>query len=146
MGSHIFDILNFIFGKTEIEFDFAVGNSFETKCFDNLIVNGSIAGARLSIELSLVSWKNEFRCDIVTDKGSVHVRSLCKWGPAKFIIRERTFPSGRPKEFSKVYEQPDPTWEREHDYFLSMQNNTAKQLENNKWINSNFKKIEMLIT
>ena len=46
-------------------------------------------------------WRNTFKCDLIFEKGSIHVDSLCKWGP-KFTIRHRKFPSGKPREINKT--------------------------------------------
>ena len=32
------------------------------------------------------------------NKGSLHLNSLCKWGPSVLKLRKRVFPSGKPIE------------------------------------------------
>ena len=31
-----------------------------------------------------MSWRNHFTCDVLAEKGSAHIESLCKWGPTTF--------------------------------------------------------------
>ena len=54
--------------------------------------------------------ENSFYLDLVGEDGSLHVSSLCKWGKAKSIFRERKKPSGYPKEITTEYQMTDPTW------------------------------------
>ena len=86
--------------------------------------------------MSLISWKNTFTCDVIGEKGSAHINSLCKWGPSEFIYRTRTLPSGTPKENRKVLIQKDPTWNLEYKYFLNACGfNDTETLEKDIWIN-----------
>lgn len=146
LGAHAFDIINFLFGKLNIAFDYVVANNFETISSDNIIINGSFEKTSLLVELSLVCWKNDFQLDVFTDKGSYHLRSLCKWGPASFSSRYRVLPSGRPKEITVAYEQSDPTWNIEHEHFFDGLAKTETQLRDNDWINLNFEKLQSIIT
>ena len=65
-------------------------------------------------------WKNSFFCEIIGQKGSIHIESLCKWGPSKFIFRKRIMPSGKPLERIKIMKLADPTWSLEHKYFKNL--------------------------
>ena len=65
-------------------------------------------------------WRNNFTCDILAEKGSVHINSLCKWGPSVFTYRKRIFPSGKPKEKKKILIQKDPTWLSEFRYYKDL--------------------------
>ena len=53
---------------------------------------------QLELEMTLLSWRNHFTCDLFAENGSAHIRSLCKWGPSSFTLRRRLLPSGRPPE------------------------------------------------
>ena len=48
--------------------------------------------------MTLLMWRNHFTCDILAERGSAHIQSLCKWGPSMFTRRTRVLPSGRPPE------------------------------------------------
>ena len=65
-------------------------------------------------------WRNHFTCDVLAEKGTAHITSLCKWGPAKFIQRTRVLPSGRPAETIETLTQDDPTWAAEYAHFRSL--------------------------
>ena len=56
------------------------------------------AQPRLELEMTLLSWRNHFTCDVLAENGAAHIRSLCKWGPSTFTHRTRVLPSGRPPE------------------------------------------------
>ena len=97
-------------------------------CFENLspdhaILRGNIDNIFVELEVSLLSWKNDFVCDIIGDKGSAHINSLCKWGPSKFITRKRVLPAGKPDENIITLTQSDPTWEKEYIYFKKLVKN-----------------------
>ena len=62
-------------------------------------------------------WKNYFSCDLIGEKGSAHISSLCKWGPSTLTIRKRKIPSGVPKEKKYTLIKKDPTWKAEYQHF-----------------------------
>jgi hypothetical protein len=68
----------------------------------------------------LVSWRNQFTADVYGERGSAHIASLCKWGPATFTLRRRVLPSGRPPEESVTLVQDDPTWALEYAHFRTL--------------------------
>ena len=87
-------------------------------------------------------WKNSFYADI-GEKGSIHINSLCKWGPSSLIKRTRKLPSGKPKEVSKIIAGKDPTWKAEFKHFNKLINNKTKSnLYLDKLILKNIFKIE----
>jgi hypothetical protein len=98
------------------------------RCFENRAPDHVVIGARgargkspqLEFEMTLLSWRNHFTCDLFAEKGSAHIRSLCKWGPTTFTLRTRVLPSGRPPEDTETLEQPDPTWALEYAHFKSL--------------------------
>lgn len=120
LGSHLLDTALFWFDS--IAEDLAV---YSAKCFENKAPDHVVLGSRrsrpqLELEMTLLSWRNHFTCDLFAEKGSAHIRSLCKWGPATFIFRKRVLPSGRPQEDTDTLEQPDPTWALEYAHFKSL--------------------------
>ena len=78
---------------------------------------------------------------MIGDKGSAHIKSLCKWGPSDFIRRKRILPAGRPKEKIITLNQPDPTWKKEYQYFKNLiKNKVETNLVNDKKIFNLLKK------
>ena len=90
----------------------------------------------LEFEMTLLSWRNHFTCDVFAEKGTAHIRSLCKWGPTTFTHRTRILPSGRPPEESVTLIQDDPTWALEYDHFKALcEQGAATDLSNDLWLN-----------
>ena len=126
LGSHIIDILLYIFPKYNFTFDLIHKNSFENKSYDHVFFKTTNTKLKIFCEATLLSWKNKFYIDVVGEKGSLHLNGLCKWGPSYFTHRIRKFPSGVPKENIRKYNLNDPTWGKEHAYFfknLNIRNN-----------------------
>ena len=87
-------------------------------------------------------WKNTLRCDIIGTKGSLHLNSLCKWGPSVLKLRKRVFPSGKPIEKKFIIKKKDPTWKLEHNYFFKLiKSKKISNLSNDIYINNIFKVI-----
>jgi hypothetical protein len=100
-----------------------------------VVVTLEKAQPQLELEMTLLSWRNHFTCDVLAEKGSAHIESLCKWGPATFTRRIRVLPSGRPLEESIVLVQEDPTWKLEYDYFKNLcAIGTPTDLSNDLWL------------
>jgi len=90
---------------------------------------------RIELEMTLLSWRNHFASDILAEHGTVHIVSLCKWGPSTFIRRKRVLPSGRPPEEAITLVQEDPTWELEYAYIKKLCTSGAKtDLSNDIWL------------
>lgn len=120
IGSHLIDTLIFWFDTYNI-----VINDVNSFCFENLspdhaIIKGKIENIFFELEVSLLSWRNDFNCDIIGNKGSAHISSLCKWGPSKIIKRNRILPAGRPDEKIITLSQSDPTWKKEYLHFKNL--------------------------
>ena len=120
IGSHLIDTLIFWFDTYNI-----VINDVNSFCFENLspdhaIIKGKIENIFFELEVSLLSWRNDFNCDIIGNKGSAHISSLCKWGPSKIIKRNRVLPAGRPDEKIITLSQSDPTWKKEYLHFKNL--------------------------
>jgi len=116
LGSHLLDTLSFWLGQPEGEWRISAANRFENRSFDHVVCRckGPID---IELEMTLLSWRNHFTCDVLAEAGSAHISSLCKWGPAEFVLRRRKLPSGRPDEEREVVAQGDPTWELEYAHF-----------------------------
>jgi scyllo-inositol 2-dehydrogenase (NADP+) len=122
LGSHIIDLMMFLFPKNKFEFDAIEKNIHQNKSYDHILFKSSNTKIKAYLEATLLSWKNEFYIDVIGELGSLHVKGLCKWGPSYLIHRKRKYPSGIPKETIKKTISTDPTWRKEHMYFEKMIN------------------------
>ncbi len=122
LGSHLLDTCKFWFGE-EVEnskWEIVSANSFENAAPDHVIIGANVNGIQVELEMTMLMWKNHFTCDVLAHNGSVHIESLCKWGPTKYIERKRVFPSGKPPETQTILTQSDPTWELEYSHFKKL--------------------------
>ena len=113
LGSHLLDTLLFWFGEQNYLFDVSKCHRFENSSPDHVQLAAE-APFSIDLEMTLLSWRNHFTCDIFGEKGSAHIQSLCKWGSTTFTLYDRKLPSGRPDEKSVVLTEPDHTWELEY--------------------------------
>jgi scyllo-inositol 2-dehydrogenase (NADP+) len=141
LGSHLLDTVLFWFGRPGAPPRVVSRNRFENRAFDHVVIaveGGS--GPELELEMTLLSWRNSFTCDVFAENGSAHIDSLCKWGPSTFIHRRRKLPSGRPDEDATTLVQPDPTWEAEYAHFKTLCAAAAMtggggNIDNDLWLN-----------
>ena len=117
LGSHLIDTCIFWFGNKLKNFELVSAFNHENYNTDHAILKMNSLKIKIQLEMTLCMWKNNFTCDILAEKGSAHIESLCKWGETKFIHRERKLPSGIPKEFIIRNKSNDPTWRQEHIFF-----------------------------
>ena len=142
IGSHLLDTLLFWFKNKRIRIIDIKNFCFENSSPDHSIITGKIDNIFFELEVSLLSWRNNFICDVIGDKGSGHINSLCKWGPSKFIRRRRVYPAGRPDEKITTLTNQDPTWHKEYEYFKKLiKDNTQTNLKNDNQILKLFKDI-----
>lgn len=135
LGSHLLDTALFWFGETDAPFEIASANRFENAAFDH-IAFGANGRPVLEMETTLISWRNHFYADLYAERGSAHIRSLCKWGPSTFVKRRRVLPSGRPPEESVTLTQEDPTWALEYAHFKRLcAAGGPGNMANDRWIN-----------
>ena len=137
LGSHLLDWTLFLFGRPAAAPRIWSADCFENRSFDHFHF-GFSGPPVLDFEMTLLSWRNTFRCDIFAENGSAHIDCLCKWGPSIFTLRKRVLPSGRPREESERLECPDPTWEAEYIHFKQLCARPAHNLDNDIWINDVF--------
>ncbi len=141
LGSHLLDTLSFWFGERREEFQLISSNRFENKAPDHVVL-GCEGEPRLQLEMTLLSWKNHFTCDVYAEKGSAHIQSLCKWGPSSFTLRKRVLPSGRPEENTTTLIQDDPTWEAEYRHFKNLiEEGKSTDLSGDFWIQKTLRKL-----
>ena len=120
LGSHVLDTARFWFGDIGDEFSIVSADRFENRSPDHVVFASTHSRPRLEFEMTLLSWRNHFTCDVFAENGSAHIRSLCKWGPTEFTHRTRVLPSGRPPEQSVTLVQDDPTWALEYEHFKTL--------------------------
>jgi predicted dehydrogenase len=116
LGSHLLDMQLFLFGALPEKFEVWGARRFENRAFDHFLC-GSNGPTLIEMEMTLLSWRNHFVAELIGERGSVSIASLCKWGPSSYTRTLRVLPSGRPPEESIVLTQPDPTWDAEYAHF-----------------------------
>lgn len=120
LGSHLLDTVLFWFGDPGGNFSVLFARCFENRAPDHVVIGSGNTRPQLELEMTLLSWRNHFTCDLFAERGSAHIRSLCKWGPTTFTLRTRVLPSGRPLEDPITLTQDDPTWAAEYAHFKSL--------------------------
>jgi scyllo-inositol 2-dehydrogenase (NADP+) len=136
LGSHMLDTARFWFGDVGNDFRIVSTDRFENRSPDHVVFAATRSQPRLEFELTLLSWRNHFTCDIFAENGSAHISSLCKWGPSEFTHRVRVLPSGRPPEQSVTVVKDDPTWALEYEHFKTLcLKRRPTDLSNDIWLN-----------
>jgi predicted dehydrogenase len=142
LGSHVLDTARFWFGDIGREFSIVSVDCFENRSPDHVVFAAPRAHPRLEFEMTLLSWRNHFTCDLFAEHGSAHISSLCKWGPSEFTHRVRVLPSGRPPEQSVTLVQDDPTWALEYEHFKGLcEARRPTDLSNDIWLNGVLRKL-----
>ncbi|HUC62277.1 MAG TPA: Gfo/Idh/MocA family oxidoreductase [Alphaproteobacteria bacterium] len=135
LGSHLLDTARFWFGDIGDDFRVISSRAFENRAPDHVVIGSSGGRPQIELEMTLLSWRNHFTCDIFAEKGSAHIRSLCKWGPSSLTLRTRVLPSGRPPEETVTLTQEDPTWALEYAHFKTLcASGRATDLANDIWL------------
>ncbi|MCW4117014.1 Gfo/Idh/MocA family oxidoreductase [Aurantimonas sp. MSK8Z-1] len=125
LGSHLLDTCRFWFGDISDDFKLIGAHAFENRAADHVVIGNEAMRPRIELEMTLLMWRNHFTCDILAEKGTAHIRSLCKWGPSTFTKRMRVLPSGRPPEEEITLVQEDPTWAVEYAHFKRLVEDAA---------------------
>jgi predicted dehydrogenase len=135
LGSHLLDTCRFWFGDVSEDFRVVSASRFENKAPDHVVIASGAGAPQLEFEMTLLSWRNHFTCDVLAEKGTAHIESLCKWGPATFTHRTRVLPSGRPPEDAVTLTEPDPTWALEYEHFKRLVAQKAvTDLTGDRWL------------
>lgn len=134
LGAHLLDTLRFWFGAIAPDFVLWSASRFENQSFDH-VAFGAVGRPLIQLEMTLLSWRNHFYADVLAERGSAHISSLCKWGPSTFTIRRRVLPSGRPPEESVTLVQDDPTWALEYAHFKALCRTGGSNIDTDLWIN-----------
>jgi predicted dehydrogenase len=120
LASHLLDTCRFWFGDIADDFSVTSAHAYENRAPDHAVIASERGKIRIELEMTLLMWRNHFTCDILAEKGTAHISSLCKWGPSTFTHRIRILPSGRPPEESVTLVQDDPTWALEYAHFKDL--------------------------
>ena len=135
LGSHLLDTCRFWFGDIDTNFAVTSAHNYENRAPDHVIIANEKMRPRIELEMTLLMWRNHFTCDILAEKGTAHISSLCKWGPTTFTHRTRVFPSGRPPEDVETLTQDDPTWAAEYSHFKNLCGRGVKtDLSSDLWL------------
>ena len=135
LSSHLLDSYNFFFNETPSNFKLISSMKFENKSPDHAIIVHKSNKKLIQLEVSLCMWKNSFNCDLIFQNGSIHINSLCKWGPSTLTKRYRVLPSGYPKEKIKIINMKDPTWSLEYAHFKNLiKKSILPDQKKDKWI------------
>jgi scyllo-inositol 2-dehydrogenase (NADP+) len=135
LGSHLLDTVLFWFGDPASDFSVLFARCFENRSPDHVVIGSPTVRPQLELEMTLLSWRNHFTCDLFAERGSAHIRSLCKWGPTTFTLRSRVLPSGRPAEDVVTLTQEDPTWSAEYAHFKSLcERREAADVSRDLWL------------
>lgn len=89
LGSHLLDVAHFWFDSFRNDFAIITSKKFENAAPDHVVFGTKSTIPQIEMEMTLLSWRNHFTCDIWGEKGSAHITSLCKWGPSSFIHRTK---------------------------------------------------------
>jgi len=142
LGSHLLDTARFWFGDLGDDFRVVSASAFENRAPDHVVIASERSRPKLELEMTLLSWRNHFTCDVFAEKGSAHIRSLCKWGPSTFTTRMRVLPSGRPPEESVTLVQEDPTWAVEYAHFKALcGKGEPTHLGTDRWLNTTLQQL-----
>jgi predicted dehydrogenase len=136
LGSHLLDTCRYWFGDLDGDgFEVSAANAFENRAPDHVVIASEHSHPRIELEMTLLMWRNHFTCDVLAERGTAHITSLCKWGPSAFIHRKRVLPSGQPPEETVKLTQDDPTWEAEYAHFKALcASGGATDLSNDRWL------------
>ena len=136
LGSHLLDTASFWFGDLGEDFQVHFASTYENRAPDHVVIGSASTRPKLEMEMTLLMWRNHFTCDVLAEKGSAHITSLCKWGPTTFTLRTRVLPSGRPPEESVTLVEEDPTWAAEYAHFKGLvEAGTPSDLSGDLWLN-----------
>lgn len=132
LGPHLLDLLGYLLGRTGTDIEPWELQRYESKSFDHCIL--ATTDHRFVLEVSFLSWKNNFEIELYGENGSIHLKGLCKWGGSDLVVYQRVRPSGVPREEHKSLSGPDVTWQRDLEHFERVVAAGQTSLENDWWI------------
>lgn len=142
LASHLLDTATLWFGNLSEDFRVTSVSCFENRAPDHVVLVNEKMRPKIEFEMTLLQWRNHFTCDILAEKGTAHIRSLCKWGPSTFTKRTRILPSGRPPEEAVTLVQDDPTWAIEYQHFKALcTSGQPADLSQDLWLNRTIRRL-----
>ncbi len=142
LGSHLLDTARFWFGDIGDRFRVVSARCFENRAPDHVVIASDESRPQIELEMTVLSWRNHFSCDLLGENGSAHISSLCKWGPSTFTYRKRVLPAGRPVEEVETEAEGDPTWTAEYAHFTKLCAARAPaDLSNDAWLDHVLKRL-----
>lgn len=118
IAPHLLDLAINLFGYKGDQFKNIISAKIESSIFDHWVF--STTDGKIIFETSSLSWKNLFSIDLYFEKGSLHINGLRKWVGSRFIIRQRIFPAGIPKELAYLDKGIDSSWNKDFSFFERM--------------------------
>jgi len=120
LGSHVLDIVAQWSTRPADDYQAVSLTTYENRAPDHAVFQAVGHSPHVFAELSLLSWRNHFRAEIVGESGSLHIDGLAKWGDSYLTWRRRVLPAGRPDE--EIWRVPagDPTWQAEYEHFSAL--------------------------
>jgi scyllo-inositol 2-dehydrogenase (NADP+) len=135
LAPHLLDLIDYWFLQQDPNYVCIDAQAHENNSPDYAVIMNRSTDIKLTLEMSMLSWRNSFYCDLIAEKGAIRIDSLCKWGPSQLIYRQRVLPSGRPPEIITTLTQDDPTWAAEYQHFKSLvMNRQACDISKELWI------------
>lgn len=132
LGPHLLDLLGYLIGCVGIEVETWSLDKCESKTIDHAIL--ATRDRRFVLEMSFLSWKNNFQIELYGEQGALHLKGLCKWGGSELIIHQRVRPSGAPHERREAITGHDVTWQRDIEYFERLTALGQTSMSNDWWI------------
>lgn len=135
LGAHLLDLVLYFWGERADKVALWSATRLENKAFDHAAF-GFAADPPIQMEVSLVSWRNAFTIDVFGERGSLHISSLCKWGPSTLTRRTRVLPSGVPEETRRTTRRKDRSWAEEYAHFKELCAAGRHTLDRDRWVSA----------
>ncbi len=136
LASHMLDLCAFLFGRPDGDPHLWIAGRHENRAPDHFLMGYRDSQPVVTLEGTLLSWRNTFTLDLIGECGSLHVTGLCKWGPSSLVVRDRVLPSGKPGEEVQTLQQQDPTWALEYEHFRQLCTTGGGNIDTDVWINT----------
>jgi len=117
LGSHALDVVAQWSTRPADDYSAVSLTAYENRAPDHAVFHAVGHSPHVFAELSLLSWRNHFRAEVIGESGSLHIDGLAKWGDSYLTWRRRVLPAGRPDEETWRIPSGDPTWQAEYEHF-----------------------------
>src|SRR5262249_16474296 len=109
LAPHLIDLVGYVLERPGTAFVPCTVERHECAAVDRAILGSS--DGTLALEVSYLSWRNNFVVELYGERGSLHLDGLRKWGASELTLRARVLPSGVPHERRERSRGPDLTWQ-----------------------------------